>query len=435
MKLVCVNVLHPDVAHVAGMRVPYLARELARRGHQVLLITPTLTARERASVEAQDLAGAIARHDWTTPLHLTVPPRPDAMLTAVREGTLPAVARRIVTLWYQVRHLGVFEDWSSACEPYARALAAGWKPDLVWGTFGNTGCIKVAQRTARTCGVPWVIDFKDSWSYFLHPSLRSYMAWRFGDAAAATANADFSRAVAGRWFGGLETSLIYSGVADEFFAGPAGGEPSQASELVLVGGAYSESRLREFLTGLQGWLEESPPAVRQSVRLIYLGADGKRVRNVVGALRLACPVEIQAFVPLPEMARRCQAALACCYIKYEETFHHKLLELLVAGRPVVCYPAETDESLALSRAFQTPMFSCASAAALKDALSRAWELRSAPRAVSPREPWCWPARAAELEAVLASVLARRHDTAAVRRAGAQGALTLAGGEPPPASQR
>jgi glycosyltransferase involved in cell wall biosynthesis len=435
VKLVFANALHPDVAHVAGMRVPYLGREMSRRGHQVLLLTSTLAESDRASLQPQQLREAIARHDWSQPLHLAVPPRPDAALRAVRDGSLPAPARRVVTLYYQLRHLGVFEDWVAGCEPYAAALAAAWDPDLVWGTFGSTGTLKVAQRIARRSRVPWVIDFKDSWSYFLHPWLRSYVAWRFRDASAATANAEFTRSIARRWFDPLETTVIYSGVADVFFEEEPTSGTGPANELLLVGGVYSESRLREFLTALQAWLDGSPPPVRESVRLTYFGADGARVRRVVDAMRLSCAVEVQAFVRLPEMARRCRDALACCYIKYEETFHHKLLELLVAGRPVICYPAETEESLALCRSFRTPMLSCASAGALGEAFSRAWQLRGEPRAASGRSPWTWAARAAELEAVLESVLARGRDTGEGRRAAGQGSLTLEGRDPSPRSQR
>jgi glycosyltransferase involved in cell wall biosynthesis len=435
VKLVFVNVLHSDVAHVAGMRVPYLGRELSRRGHRVVLVTPTLAADEPASIPPRGLAGAIAGHDWSQPLHLAVPPRRDAALRAVRDGSLPAAARRLVTLYYQLRHLGVFEDWVSACAPYAKALATTWAPDLVWGTFGNTGSIKVAQRIARESGVPWVIDFKDSWSYFLHPWLRSYMARRFRDASAATANAEFSREVASRWFAPIDTSVIYSGVAEAFFEGETASEAGPRSELLLVGGVYSESLLREFLSALQAWLLASPTSVRESVRLTYLGADGDRVRRVVGAMRLPCALDVQAFVGIVEMARRCQRALACCYIKYHETFHHKLLELLVAGRPVICFPGETDESLALSRSFRTPLFSCASAGELHDGFSRAWQLRGEPRATSPRSPWCWASRAAELEAVFESVLAGRRVAGGERRAPAQGSLTLAGREASPRSQR
>lgn len=406
MKLVFVNPSHPEMAHVSSMRLPLLARELARRGHQVLLFTSTLSEGDRASLAPRDLAPAIARHDWSLPLHVAVPPRRDAVLRAVRDGSLPAFARRAITFYYQVRHLGVFEDWASSFEPYVDALAAAWAPDAVWGTFGNTSSLKLTRRFARRCGAPWLIDFKDSWREFVHPQLRSYFAWRFRDASAATANAVFTRDVAREWFVGLETTLVYSGVVEAFFERPPGEASEPANELVLIGGIYSEQRLREFLAALQAWLVARAPSAGERVRLVYLGSDAAKVRKLVAEVDLACDVDVQSFVNVAEMARRCRRAFACCYIKSDMTFHHKLLELLVSGRPVICYPAETEESLGLSRSFRNPLLSCASAAELAEAFSTAWRMRGEPAIASERAPFSWASRAAELEAVFASAIAR-----------------------------
>ena len=408
MKLVFVNATHPEIPHVSGMRVPYLGRELSRRGHQVLLITPTLSGDDRASLESQQLEESIARHDWSVPLLVAVPPRRDAALRAVRTGVLPVAARRVVTFYYQLVHLGVFDDFVSAFDPYLDPISASWVPDLVWSTFGDTSCLKLAQRVARRSGAPWVIDFKDSWREFVHPWLRRYLAARFRDASAGTANAEFTWSAASPWFGSLDVSLIYSGVADAFFSSDPVGGSEPAKELVLIGGIYDESRLREFLAALQAWLDTSPPSGAERMRLTYLGTDAAKVRRVVDDVQLSCEVDVQAFVDLAEMARRCRGALACCYIKSDWTFHHKLLELLVSGRPVICYPAESEESLRLSRSFRAPLLSCASAGALQEAFSRAWQLRGQPRAVSQREPWSWGFRAGELEAVFEAILARRH---------------------------
>ena len=42
MKLVLVNHCHPDRPHVCALRMREFARALARKGHQVVLLTGTL---------------------------------------------------------------------------------------------------------------------------------------------------------------------------------------------------------------------------------------------------------------------------------------------------------------------------------------------------------------------------------------------------------
>jgi hypothetical protein len=213
MRLVFVNHAHPATPHVSGMRLWYFAQAMARRGHEVILLTgasPTIAASPQRAVEISKM---LAGHDWSKPFVLEVVPSAMWSVDVVRRNAVPAIVRKALTAWSFVVRGGVFADWTRPAYAIAKELTEVFRPDLVWATFGNTSNLALAQRVAQYSKCAWVADIKDSWSAFIPAALRSFMAWRFRNAAGVTANAQHHLQVAARWLHFRRSCVVYSGVA------------------------------------------------------------------------------------------------------------------------------------------------------------------------------------------------------------------------------
>ena len=172
MRLVFVNHAHPDVPHVSGMRLAYFAREMACRGHQVVLLTCALPGSTAADPTGPSLTEQLKAHDWTRPMVVAIPPVRRRALDLIRHNRVPAIFRRPMTAWQFVIHGGMFADWHKAAECAIAQLSEEFRPDVVWGAFGNTTNLSIARQLARRARCPWVADIKDSWTAFVPRGLR-----------------------------------------------------------------------------------------------------------------------------------------------------------------------------------------------------------------------------------------------------------------------
>lgn len=410
MRLMLVNNAHPELPHVSGMRLGYFARSLARRGHQVVLLTSSPPNGRALQMTERKLT----RHDWSTPFLAEVARSPMWSVEAVRHNKLPSLFRRSITAWSFLAHGGVFPDWTRPSKTSATRLLREFKPELVWATFGNTSNLSLAQWIARRAGCPWVVDVKDNWTAFVPAGLRRHMAWRFRDAAGVTANARHHLDIAQSWLRVNRARVVYSGVADTFFeARKASLPPGDKREILMIGSTYYEDRLLTFMATLRNWLAGLPSEERSGIRFVYAGSDVERVRAAISRTGLECEAELCGQLPIGELARRAGASFANSYLWAPFTFHHKLLELLVAGRPVLAFPGEHAESRELAAQCTTPFFACDSPAELKSALQQAWANRGG-REVNGElaPPWRWDELAEGLEAFFIELATGRETSCA-----------------------
>lgn len=407
MRLVFVNHAHPATPHVSGMRLGHFAHVMAQRGHAVILLTASLSD-EQVAPSLHAALEDLAAHEKGTPLFFSVQPRPYWPIKAVRQGRVPAVIRRGLTAWSFLRHGGAFPDWTLAAKSTAMYIAQTFEPDVVWATFGNTSNLWLAQFIARHASCPWVMDVKDNWEAFVPPGLRRLMARRFSDAGGMTCNALHHQMVANRWMSARQASVIYSGVGEAFFSAKYHEAASSSRrEIILVGSTYDKDRLAHFLRDLSDWLAGLKQHELGEIAFVYAGSDHACVSGMLKSSPLPCRMEVNEQLTLPQLANRCARALVNCYLWAPFTFHHKLLELLVAGAPVIAYPGEHEESRAFARATQTPFFVCPDVRVLKDALSRAWQLRDMPADSGSAPPWRWDDFARDLETFFEQVM-RKH---------------------------
>src|SRR5690606_14206852 len=122
----------------------------------------------------------------------------------------------------------------------------------------------------------------------------------------------------------------------------------------LTGSTYSAPVLHRYLAALKGWRSSLPPADQARLQFRYAGSDHRRVAVAVAAAGLADISTIESQLPLDVLAQCARQAVATSYLWAPFGFHHKLLELLVAGAPVLAFPGEHGESVQLAEHSDTP---------------------------------------------------------------------------------
>lgn len=401
MRLVFVNHSHPSMPHVSGMRAWEFARVLAGRGHQVVLLCEWREGAEPAP-PLEAVATRLHDHGWSEPFVLAVKPREIPLIDRLRSPQTPSLLRKSLVAQSYVMKSGVFTDFSDAAQPYLEQLARTFKPQVVWGTFGNTDCWLIAKRLARLSGGDWVADMKDAWDWWVPSGLRSLLARRFRDMAAATANAGFNAEILARWFP-AKPVVVYSGVEEEWIR-RSQSTPPEGFRVVLVGGLYDQHHFTRFISGFTSWVRGIAPGDRSDIELVYAGSDAARVKSAVTELAREIRVDIRGYVPLAEFAGLCQGAAVNVYLWSATTFHHKVVELLCCRRPIISFPGERDESRMLSTETGGSLNPCATESDLHRVLNaiRQGGLQP-PGGPEALQHLTWARQADRLESVLRSV--------------------------------
>ena len=358
MRAVFVNHCHPDMAHVCALRQRKFAEAMAARGHQIVLLTEALE-NQTNDVPVSELSRKLKEHNWARPFFLPVSPLADPTLFKLRHGQLEKWQRQSVILMRYLLEDGLYGDWRKATRPYLGPLATRFKPDVIWASFGNTGVWNIAQDLAKEAHCPWVADIKDNWQNFIPKGLRRLIAARYQSATHMTTFSEGQSAEADLWFHQQKT-VIYSSFDND----PKHSQESDGTvfEILLSGSIYREERLEEFITGLEIWLKRRSGTSARPVRFSYAGNDHKRVAVAAQKLERVCSLDISGFLPIEKLIRRQNRADLNAYIRVPGAFifHHKLFELLDADKPVLVYPEEVPESIAIATDVSGTLHSCES---------------------------------------------------------------------------
>jgi hypothetical protein len=399
VRAVFINHCHPERDHVCGLRAGRFADALAARGHEVVLLCEAMPGGEPAPAPGT-LAPALQSHDWSRPLVLACEPAGYDWARKARAGALPGGIRQAAALWSYLANGGMFPDWQAGMAPYLPVLADVFRPDVVWGTFGNTDTWRTCRTLAALSGASWVGDFKDNWHAFLPVGLGRWMAARVGDATHMTVFSMAHCDQADELFPSLAKTVLYSGVDDiaDGEDGPAAGELT----LTLTGSVYEPEHLRALFAAIVAWAGANPGT---PVRLGYAGGDTARVRAAADATGLA--VQYLGYLAQEPLHRLQAASSANIYVYNPRCLlHHKAVELLAQGRPVIAFPGETEEVTGLAAEIGGAMFACADHGAIIGALDM---IARNPPPVPPgarRQALTWTVRAAVLERVLTDAAAK-----------------------------
>ncbi|HDH07922.1 MAG TPA: hypothetical protein ENG96_00395 [Gammaproteobacteria bacterium] len=408
MRAVFVNYVHPDVPHVSAMRVRCFADVLAQKGHQIVLLTRTLNDTE-ASKPAEQVASELLSHDWSRPYHLACAPLPDPRLQALRRGGLLRPVRMAIIAWHYLFRTGVFSDWAEGSRPYWQVLAELFRPEVTWGTFGNTDTLAVARGIARLAGAPWAMDVKDSWDPFIPWLLRGILAKRFGDAAVITVNSLFQAERSRRWFS-QEPSIIYSGVPAHLIELPLNFPQEDGFRITLIGSAYNGENLEVFVSGLRVWLSGLRPPERSKVTFSYAGADVKAVERACTDLANLCRIELHTYLELDKLMRLCMASNVNCYLWSPRGFHHKLIELFCCRRPIISFPGEYAEAFVLAKETRGDFNCCKTENELVCCFGLLWSKRGKPQVIGDTSALCrfsWDAQGDRLLKLMRTIVGDR----------------------------
>ncbi len=402
MRMVFVNHCHPDTPHVCATRMRQFSHALTALGHEVILLTETLK-NQAAEISPDTTGQAIQNHDFSNPLYLATSPEGYPLISALRNRTLPWGVRQAVIVWHYFRHKGVFTDWRSGSQPYLPPIAEHFNPDVIWTSFGNTDCWNIAKDLAGLAKCPWVADLKDLWSNFIPSPFQDFLSRHFNDCAALTTFSNFHSKDAEKWFIPTPT-VIYSGVSESMLTQPPALD-SKIITLSLTGAIYDETALQNLVDGIRLWLigrEEDKP---RDVQLVYAGHDTKEVETATAKLSKLCRVDIRGYLPLEELRHLHQTSTANLYIKSNLTFHHKTIEMFSTGRPLICYPGETDEAVEIAQTMKNPFFSCNTSKEIASALEQSLNFNPIEGpAANDLHKFTWESQARELENLFQDVI-------------------------------
>jgi glycosyltransferase involved in cell wall biosynthesis len=389
MNIVLVNAVHPRTPHVAALRAARFAAELSRRGHDVVLVTSSAPEDADRDPQADVDTGGLRVVEVPGYHQQPAPPM------------LPSL-RRIETAVRLFMDGGYQSAWVRAA---VRALPPGFRPDVVWTTFGKLESVVVARRLARRFRTPWVLDLKDKWDLFIPIGLRRVLACRNRGWSAVTVNSAANLEQAARWHRG-RAQVIYSGVDDAFLARSPLPADRRRFVINLVGSLYFPERVDEVLLGLRLWSEGLDPAMRALVELHYVGGDVAMLRDAVARSGIHVVVRAEGYLPAPRLAASCGHASVNAYVAFPGSFHHKLLELLACDRPLIAYPRESQEARELAARVGGELIEPASASELASALAllhHRWLQGGGSEPVRGCDRYSWPAQAALLEETLSRV--------------------------------
>lgn len=162
MHVAIITFGYPPLKHVSGTRPSNMARELARLGHTVTVVTVDWSTRENPPLPASEGVRVLAidPRAWFPGFAPGTPP-----LTTEPSFAGPAFLRKARTLQRTVRW-GPYASWARAALPALVARHRSDPVDVVWAIHGDDSSHEIAYRFSRQTGVPWVADFKDPWDLF-----------------------------------------------------------------------------------------------------------------------------------------------------------------------------------------------------------------------------------------------------------------------------
>lgn len=402
MNILMLNPVHPSVPHISAVRAWRFARELSALGHQVVLVTKPAASGVPTGTSLLD------GHDWAAPCVLACGSAQAAPSGMSGRG----IFRKLETAVGLLMHGGRDAEWRREAERIAAGMPEDQVPDVIWCTFGKGEAVVAARRIAKTLKRPWVFDLKDNWELYVPRGLRRVMAWRFSGWACATANAQLTADLLRKWHD-ADPVIVYSGVERAFYPAQVQPPTEEAFVVNLVGSVYSRQRLEQFLLGIRQWFNRLDATDQARFTLNYFGGDVDVVRSVACELFADLPIRVHGYIPVETLARHCLGAAANAYLALASNagFHHKLLELLATGKPVIAFPEERSESIELAATFGTPLRIASDSMELAAILSQIHQdtpvEKSRQRPENGRKSYSWLEQTRLLEQVLIEAASRK----------------------------
>ena len=275
----------------------------------------------------------------------------------IREGVRTAEA------WCY--HPDMARGWIRPAVDAIVKLCTRKRPSVIWATGAPWSSFLIAQRASQCTGLPYVLDFRDSWTITASDFEARRPAWaQRWDRRTLYKLLEGAQAVILRYVteaecywcayqGALDASRIhlipngYDGVIDKFAA------PDGDKCVILYTGTLSSYRYDTLLQALSEF-NKSNPARAHCLRLLFVGEGTEALINEAAALGLSDLVAAADPTSYAEINRLQSAAHALLVLGrpptmkgYELFAGAKLFGYLKAGRPIigVLPPDETKKIL------------------------------------------------------------------------------------------
>jgi hypothetical protein len=278
----------------------------------------------------------------------------DARIRASRNARMRSFLRNVVRKTEACcYHPDLAMGWIGPAVQTTLELCSRERPDVLWATAGPVSSFLVAERVSRATRVPYVLDFRDSWTITYNEFDETRPAWaKYLDRQRMYKLLQKAHAVVFRFAteaecywrlyrGALKTSQIhlipngYEGTIEEFSA--VKGERCH----VLYTGTVSDYRYDTLLEALRV-LKELVPDQAKKLSLHFVGEGSDALCDRSGAMGLADLITARDAVANHEITRMTRAADALLILGRPPTMRGhelfagaKLFGYLKAGRPIV----------------------------------------------------------------------------------------------------
>jgi hypothetical protein len=284
----------------------------------------------------------------------SVSPAAADRLRAAQNGRVRSLLRRAVR---QVEACCYHPDeamgWIGPAVKATLQLCSRERPDILWATAGPVSSFVVAERVSRAAGLPYVLDFRDSWTITYNDFDESRPAWaKYLDRHRIYKLLQNAQAVIFRFateaecywrlYPGalkpLQIHLIpngYDGPIEEFSVRK--GERCE----ILYTGNVSDYRYDTLLEALRVFKELAPDQAKK-LSLVFVGEGSKVLCERSGSMGLADLITARDAMANHEVTRLTRAADALLILGRPPTMRGhelfagaKLFGYLKAGRPIV----------------------------------------------------------------------------------------------------
>jgi glycosyltransferase involved in cell wall biosynthesis len=263
---------------------------------------------------------------------------------------LRTLVRAAETAWY---HPDMQKSWIRPAVEATVATCARSRPDALWATGPPWSAFVVALGASRRTGVPYVLDFRTSWTIVPSPFEAMRPAWaQRADRRLLTELLRCARAVT--FFYAAEAECfwrMYRGVLDvsRIHIIPNGFDgdveafvpPTTNKFTILYTGTLSDYRYDTFLAAVARFIS-SDPARSQCTSIQFVGEEDPALGSSVKQLGLSHIVSSRPPVPHAEIAGLQRQAHVLLMLErkpthrgYELLAGAKLFGYLKAGRPIL----------------------------------------------------------------------------------------------------
>ncbi|WP_342346550.1 glycosyltransferase [uncultured Nitrospira sp.] len=224
---------------------------------------------------------------------------------------------------------------------------------VIWVTGGPWSSFVVARKASLHTGVPYVLDFRDSWTLAGSPFDDDRPGWaKRRDRRLLYQIFEGAQAVIFRYHseaecywraypGALELSRIHI-IPNGFDGTIAGYNPdpgNQTTCVVLYAGTIAPYRYDTLLQGIR-LLKQSSPVLAGYLQLLFVGEGTEAINRAAGILGVLDVVKIMSAVSYAEVCRLQTEANALLLLglipmKGYELCGSKVFSYLKAGRPII----------------------------------------------------------------------------------------------------